>query len=116
MQPDQTTSERWSWAVQRELDGFQRTVDNKFAELANRVDKSVSTVEYVADKRAVDIQRDNILQHIADIKKDLEDEIRERKHAHEEYVKSRQSQFRWFVSMIIIPVVLGVVQLVMSSK
>lgn len=118
MQPDQNASqsERWSWAVQRELDGFQRTIDSKFAELANRIDKVVSNVEYVADKRSSDIQLANILQHIADVKKDLEDEIDERKTAHIEYIKARQSQFRWFVSMILVPTVLVVVQLLMSSK
>lgn len=118
MQPDQFTSqgERWSWAVQRELDGFQRTMDNKFAEMANRIDKGISNVEYVADKRSADIQLANVLQQIAELKKDLDDEINERKKSAAEAQAARQSQFRWFVSMILVPIVLVVVQLLMSSK
>lgn len=118
MQPDQNTfqSERWSWAVQRELDGFQRIMDNKFAEVTSRIDKGVSNVEYVADKRSSDIQLANVLQQIAELKKDLDDEIDERKKTMAEAQAARQSQFRWFVSMILVPIVLVVVQLLMSSK
>lgn len=118
IQPDQNTpqNERWSWAVQRELDGFQRTFDSKFAELATRIDRVVSNVEYVADKRSADIQLANVLKEIADLKKDLDDEVDERKKTQAEAVEARQSQFRWFVSMILIPIVLVVVQLLMSSK
>lgn len=118
MQPDQNTpqNERWSWAVQRELDGFQRTFESKFVELATRIDKVVSNAEYVADKRSIDIQLANLLKDIADLKKDLDDEIDERKQAMAEAQEARQSQFRWFVSMILVPIVLVVVQLLMSSK
>jgi hypothetical protein len=118
MQPDPNASFNgmWSWAVQRELDGFQKTMDNKFSELTNRIDKVVSSIEYAADKRSSDIQLANLIEHISEIKTDLEKETLERKKEHDEYVKTRQVQFRWFVSMIIIPIVLGIVQLVMSKK
>jgi hypothetical protein len=118
MQPDQSAAlgERWSWAVQRELDSFQRASDIRLTEFANRLDKVVSLVEYAADKRSSDLQLANIAAHIVEIKKDLDDEITERKRQHEEYVKARQAQIRWYISMILIPIVLGVVQLLMSSK
>lgn len=147
MQPDQflSQSERWSWAVQRELDGFQRTLDSRLSELANRIDRAVGNNEYVADKRSSDIQLSNVLHQISDVSKDLEalrthcdtelrgirsfydsevlrleriiaEESKERKEDHKEYVRSKQSQMRWFVSMVLIPTVLVIVQLLMSHK
>lgn len=118
LQPDLNSPDKgnWSWAVQRELDGFQRTTDNRILEMANRIDKAVSGIEYTADKRFFDSQISNLQSHIDDLKRALEEETAERKKEHEEYVKTRQTQFRWFVSMIIIPIVLGVVQLLMSKK
>jgi len=126
IQPD---SPAWSGAVQRELDGVQRS----FAEFTSRLDKLLTLTEYHADMRAVEIRLSNTLEKVQDTEKDFEtlkrelresynslrteiaEEVRNRQSDHKEYVKARQSQFRWLISMVMIPIAIALVQLLMTS-
>lgn len=139
------TSQEWSVAVQRELDSLQRSVDSRFADFSSRLDKLLSQIEYSADKRSLDIRFTNINEKIDDTETDvdkLKDEIRnsvnalrtdllaeraryeraiakeadDRKKSLEDYLKARQSQFRWLVSMVMIPITIAIVTLWTSKN
>lgn len=139
------TSQEWSVAVQRELDSLQRSVDARFSDFSSRLDKLLSQIEYSADKRSLDIRFTNINEKIDDTETDvdkLKDEIRnsvnalrtdllaeraryeraiareadDRKKSHEDYLKARQSQFRWLVSMVMIPITIAIVTLWTSKN
>lgn len=139
------TSQEWSGAVQRELDSLQRSVDARFVDFSSRLDKLLSQIEYSADKRSLDIRFENANEKIEDVELDIEalkadsrnlfntfkadllaeraryeraiaKETEDRKKSHEDYLKARQSQFRWLVSMVMIPITIAVVTLWTSHK
>lgn len=141
----QMTSQEWSGAVQRELDSLQRSVDARFVDFSSRLDKLLSQIEYSADKRSLDIRFENLNEKIEDVEADVENvkrdvrhlfdslktdllnervryedaiakEKRDRQKAHENYLKARQSQFRWLVSMVMIPITIAVITLWTSKK
>lgn len=62
----------WAWAIQREIDNLQKTVDSRYAELSSRIDRVVSGTEYNADKRALDQQHTAVLDKISNLDKDVE--------------------------------------------
>jgi hypothetical protein len=141
-QPDPNT---WSGAVQRELDGLQRNIESRFTDFSNRLDRLLTLTTYEADKRSSDIRFDNLNEKVEDAEHDieslktelrasfdslradilaeraryeraLEDESNERKTEHKGYIKARQEQFRWLVSMVMIPIAVAIVTLFTSSK
>lgn len=140
--PAENTS--WSTAVQRELDGLQRSVDSRFLDFSNRLDKSLTITEYNSDKRLVDLQlhtlegklddnesdfeylRTELRNLVAELRKELAaerarneaaltKEIENRQEEHKTYVQQRQALFRWTVSMVMIPIVLTLVQLFLKK-
>jgi hypothetical protein len=128
----------WSGSVQRELDGLQRSVDNRFTDVLTRLDKLVTLTEYQADKRVTDIQLQGINDKIDDNETDLATFHHELKEAlntlrHEvmaaiaaerddrsksikEYIDAKKSQFRWLVSMVMIPLGIALVDLLIHKK
>lgn len=62
----------WAWAIQREIDNLQKTLDTRYAELSSRIDRVVSATEYNADKRAAEQQTTTLLERITGIDKDVE--------------------------------------------
>lgn len=130
-QPD---VQAWSGAVQRELDGLQRNTDTRFADLSARLDKLLTLTQYEADKRSFDIRFDNLTERSHDAERDLEsvkNEIKEalnllrkeiiaertaRETQHKDFLADKKSQFRWLVSMVMIPIGIAVVTLIMSKK
>lgn len=62
----------WAWAIQREIDNLQKTLDTRYAELSSRIDKVVSATEYNADKRASEQHTSSLLERITGIDKDVE--------------------------------------------
>ena len=136
--PTQPNEQNWSGAVQRELDGLQRSVDTRFADFSTRLDKLLTLTEYYADKRAVDIRFENLTEKVHDAETDLyalktetreaynslrvevlaaiSREREERKTAIKEFIESKKSQFRWLVSMVMIPVAVAIVDLIVSKK
>lgn len=140
-QPENT----WSGAVQRELDGLQRNVDTRFTDFSNRLDKLLTLTEYSADKRASDIRFDNLNEKVDDSEQDIEDlkrdlrtsveslrrdillereryeaaiehETQARQDEYKSFIKARQEQFRWLVSMVMIPLALAIVDLLTTKK
>lgn len=116
----------WSWAVQREADGLSRNIEQRLQDMSNRIDKSVGSAEYAADKRSNDIVIKNMAEKLQSIEKEHErayahmekaigDEAESRREEHSEYVKSRQSQTRWFISLVLIPIVLGLIPLLTAK-
>jgi len=143
--PTQPNTPNWSEAVQRELDSLQRNVDTRFVDFSSRLDRLLTLTEYYADKRSSDIRFENINEKIEDTESDIEalrldlrnsfeslrrdlmkernryeaslnKETTERKKEHSDYLKSRQSQFRWLISMVMIPITIAIVDLVVSKK
>jgi hypothetical protein len=135
---------QWSGAVQRELDGLQRNVETRFTDFSSRLDKLLTKLEYDADKRASDIRFDNLNEKVHDSEDDITaiklevrasfetfrrdiqtereryekaitDEAKLRTEEHKSYIKARQSQFRWLVSMVMIPLAIGVVDLLFKK-
>ena len=140
-QPENT----WSGAVQRELDGLHRNVETRFTEFSSRLDKLLTLTEYYADKRSSDIRFENLTEKvddsendIADLKRELRDsfeslrrdilaerqryegaidhETETRQNEYKGFIKARQEQFRWLVSMVMIPLVIAVVDLLTFKK
>lgn len=136
---------QWSGAVQRELDGLQRNVDIRFTDFTSRLDKLLTLTEYYADKRSSDIRFDNLNEKVDDseqdietLKRDLRDsfeslrrdlllereryeaaighESQTRQNEYQSFIKARQEQFRWLVSMIMIPLALAIVDLLTTKK
>lgn len=62
----------WAWAIQREIDNLQKTIESRYAELSSRIDRVVSSTEYNADKRALDNQHTAVLDKISSLDKDVE--------------------------------------------
>jgi hypothetical protein len=128
----------WSGAVQRELDGLQRSVDARFADIYTRLDKLLTLTEYRADKRVTEIQMQGINEKIDDNETDIarvHNELREaltalrheltaalasetddRKKTFKEFLDAKKAQFRWLVSMVMIPLGIAIVDLVMKHK
>lgn len=140
-----TVQPEWSGAVQRELDGLQRNVDtrlsnveNRFSELSKSLDKLLTLNEYHADKRADDIRFTNLNEKVSDndtaittlhgevttalnnlrheVMTALNQEREDRKTAIKEYIDAKKSQFRWLVSMVMIPIGIAVVDLLLPHK
>lgn len=130
----QTNTPGWSAVVQRELDSLQRSVDTRFVDFSSRLNGLLPTNEFLADKRSSHIRFDNIKEKINDCVTDLDNlkreilgeiekletaiakEASDRKKEHKDYIKARQSQFRWLVSMVMIPLTIAIVDLLMSKK
>lgn len=124
----------WAWAVQRELDSLQRTMEQRYTELATRIDKVVSTTEYGADKRAAAQQQVSTIEKLTDLerdiqlfKKDADDKIEKlrvalvaekdtRERERKEDQEKKQAQTRWMVSVILIPIIITIVQLIGTFK
>ncbi len=62
----------WAWAIQREIDNLQKTLETRYAELSTRIDKVVSATEYNADKRAQEQQHRTVIDRISSLDKDVE--------------------------------------------
>ncbi|WPH58298.1 hypothetical protein SEA_LUCKYSOCKE_62 [Streptomyces phage LuckySocke] len=62
----------WAWAIQREIDNLQKTMESRYSELSQRIDRVVSGTEYNADKRAQEQQHTALLDRIGSIDKDVE--------------------------------------------
>lgn len=129
-----TTQPEWSGAVQRELDG----VNTRFAEFSTRLDKLLTLTEYQSDKRVVDIRFENLNEKVDDNEKDIEKlkedvrqsfqqlrnevftalqaESEDRKKAMKEFIEAKKSQFRWLVSMVMIPIGIALVELLIPKK
>lgn len=141
-QPETPT---WSGAVQRELDGLQRNVETRFTDFSSRLDKLLTLTEYYADKRSSDIRFENLNEKVEDSEHDIDDlrreirdsfeslrrditaertryeqaignETNERKTQHTSYLKARQEQFRWLMSMVMIPIAIAIVSLLVTKK
>lgn len=128
-----TTQPEWSGAVQRELDGLQRSVDQRFTDFSNRLDKLLTLTEYYADKRGLDLRFTNInekledsendlrllatevRQSLADLRNAISNEGKERDKAFTKVADERKSQFRWLVSMVMIPIAVAIVDLVVKK-
>lgn len=135
----------WSGAVQRELDSLQRIVDTRFVDFSSRLDRLLTLTEYYADKRSSDIRFDNANEKIDDNETDIsalkldlrnsfealrhdimeernryeravDKETTDRKKQHNDYLKARQSQFRWLVSMVMIPITIAIIDLIVSKR
>lgn len=135
----------WSGAVQRELDGMQRNVDSRLVEFSTRLDKLLTLTEYHADQRAITIQLANASEKTQDNEKDIEslkrelrdsyellrremaaershfetalnEEIKNRQNDLKEFIKTRQAQFRWLISMVMIPLAIAIVELLTAKK
>ena len=141
----QPETQTWSGAVQRELDGLQRNVETRFTDFSSRLDKLLTLTEYYADKRSSDIRFENLNEKVDDSEHDIEDikrELREsfeslrrdlqiereryeqsigretieRRTQHTGYLKARQEQFRWLMSMVMIPIAIALVDLLVRRK
>ncbi len=62
----------WAWAIQREIDNLQKTMETRYAELSARIDRVVSATEYNADKRASEQQHTAVLDRISNLDKDVD--------------------------------------------
>ncbi len=62
----------WAWAIQREIDNLQKTVESRYSELNSRIDRVVSGTEYNADKRAAEQQHTGLIDRLSLIDKDVE--------------------------------------------
>jgi hypothetical protein len=125
-------NQMWSGAVQRELDGLQRTVDSRFVDFSLRLDKLLTLTEYHADQRAIDIRLENITERVHESDHDidlvktevrtsfqaLQKEILAERQRFEDALRkqqeAQQSRFRWLVSMVLIPVVGFAVELMLK--
>jgi hypothetical protein len=136
----QPETQQWSGAVQRELDGLQRNVETRFTDFSSRLDKLLTLTEYYADKRSSDIRFENLNEKVHDSEDDIESLTREmresleslrrdilaereryttaistetttRQTEHKSYIKARQEQFRWLVSLVMIPIAIALVDL-----
>jgi hypothetical protein len=105
-----------SWASKAEVDSLRRDLEHHFDGMTARVDKSVSAVEYTADKRFLDLQFVNINGKVDGLNKALQKETDDRIADQKEDVKARQYQFRWIVSAILIPIVLAAMDLMLHKK
>lgn len=145
-QPDPNASNNaWSWAVQRELDDLKRGIEQRLDSMATRVGSSVSNVEYAADNRTLNLQlstlkdklrdvesdvqivksdmvksvdelkRDNATEH-ASLRQAIQNEVADRQKQAKEDISARQSQFRWMISAVLIPIVLAVMDLMLNKK
>lgn len=134
-QPD---GQAWSGAVQRELDGLQRNVDTRFTDISNRLDRLLTLTEYNADRRVDDLKFSNLNEKLHDNETDLHTaqtelreslnslrtevlialakETEERKRSIKEYIDAKKSQFRWWVSMVMIPVTIALVEFLVPKK
>lgn len=144
-QPNPDASGAWSWAVQRELDSLKQETNTRLADMATRASSAVTNVEYIADKRFVELQLNNLKDSINDVEKDIttlktdmtkvvdeqkrdntiehqrldkaiQDEAVARVQQQKEDAKARQSQFRWIISAVLVPVVLAVMELLLNKK
>lgn len=141
----QPETQTWSGAVQRELDALQRNVETRFTDFSSRLDKLLTLTEYYADKRSSDIRFENLNEKVEDSEHDIDDlrreirdsfeslrrdltaereryeqaigrETNERQTQHTGYLKARQEQFRWLMSMVMIPIAIAIVDLMVTKK
>lgn len=135
----------WSGAVQRELDSLQRNVETRLTDFSARLDRLLTLTEYDADKRSLELRFSTVNDKIDDGETDLHElktELRDsfqtlrrdiavereryesainrekeaRETQHKAYIQSRQDQFRWLLSMVMIPIAIALVQLIASKK
>jgi hypothetical protein len=62
----------WAWAIQREIDTLQKTMETRYAELSVRIDRVVSSTEYNADKRATEQQHSVLVERVSNVDKEVE--------------------------------------------
>ncbi len=62
----------WAWAIQREIDTLQKTMETRYAELSTRIDRVVSGTEYNADKRATEQQHSVLVERVSNVDKEVE--------------------------------------------
>lgn len=72
METSGPASGTWAWAIQREIDNLQKTMESRYSELSQRIDRVVSGTEYNADKRAQEQYAAAVLDRINGIDKDVE--------------------------------------------
>jgi seryl-tRNA synthetase len=130
----QPEPQAWSGAVTRELDGVQ----TRFNDFSNRLDKLLTLTEYHADRRVDDLKFANLSEKIDDNETDLQTihrelresfatlkhevqtaltrETDERNRSIKEYIDAKKSQFRWLVSMVMIPLGIALVELLVPKK
>lgn len=72
METSGPASGTWAWAIQREIDNLQKTMESRYSELSQRIDRVVSSTKYNADKRAQEQQYTTLLDRIGNIDKDVE--------------------------------------------
>ncbi len=72
METSGPASGTWAWAIQREIDNLQKTMEARYSELSQRIDRVVSSTEYNADKRAQEQQHTAVLDKISGLDKDVE--------------------------------------------
>lgn len=107
---------QWSWAVQSELDSLKRGTEQRLSELSSRIDKTVSGVEYTADKRFQDLQLATITDKLDDLETAIQNETITRVSEQKDDMRSRQTQFRWMISAVLVPIVLAVMDLMLNKK
>lgn len=141
-QPDPTG---WGWSDRREIYSRLDAIDRHLSDLSNRNTALVTTSEYAADKRTENLVLNNLQEKLDEIESKIRDcvkeqrdsinqirrelsdeddkiehqihaEVENRRKQREDDQKARQSQVRFIVSMILIPIVLTVVQLLMSHR
>lgn len=115
-QPDPHTVGTWSWAVQSELDGLKRGTEQRLHDMSAKIDNAVSSVEYTADKRFTGLQFDTVNDKIDDLETAIQSEITNRITDQKEDIKTRQAQFRWMISAVLVPIVLAVMDLMLNKK
>lgn len=140
----QPETPQWSGAVQRELDGLQRNVESRFTDFSSRLDHLLTKLEYDADKRSTDIRFNNLNEKVQDSEDDIDalktevresfeslrrdilteraryeaaisNETRTRQNEHTGYIQARQEQFRWLVSLVMIPIGIAIVDLLVKK-
>lgn len=135
----------WGWSDRREIYSRLDAIDRHLSDLSNRMTTVVTTSEYAADKRTENVVLNNLQEKIDEVELNIREAIKEqrdaitqirrelsaeddklehaihaevenRRNQREEDQKAKQSQIRFVVSMILIPTVLAVVQLLMSHR
>lgn len=142
-QPDPTNG--WGWSDRREIDNRLIIAEQHLNDLTNRLDRLLSVSEYNADKRTSEVITHTLQDKLAELEVKVREFVKEqrelviairreiaqgdenlhqeilqeaasRRKQQEEEHKARQSQMRFLVSVILVPTVLAVVQLLMSHR
>ena len=133
-----------SWSARKTLEAQEINNDRRFNELSRQLDKLVSSIEYAADKRVIDSQWTNLHDRVVEVQKELvefkhdiqlifenlrrettaehtrleklvSDESESRKREHENYLREKRSAIRWFVSVVIIPITIAIIDYITTK-